>query len=107
MQLKRKIFQIPVFWKKRIILEQANQSYRSIKLGVFAKNEALFVQFQQTPSGKSIQIRMIHCLNANGLGQPEGYIRVHSPLRPDMYGLYWLRFKKLTKKDNQWLLEFF
>ena len=44
---------------------------------------------------------MLHCLSANDYGQPERSRNVHSPLHPDIMDLD----KKLTTKDNQWLLK--
>ena len=91
------------FEKGASILEQANQHYCCLKLGVFATRWGLVVQFHQTPSGKSIHIRMVHCLSANGLGQPEA-IQKDSQSAPFTYVWTWTG-KKLTKKDNLWLLK--
>ena len=44
---------------------------------------------------------MLHCLSANDYGQPERSRKFHSPLHPDIMDLD----KKLTTKDNQWLLK--
>ena len=44
---------------------------------------------------------MLHCLSANDYGQPERCRKFHSPLHPDIMDLD----KKLTTKDNQWLLK--
>ena len=46
---------------------------------------------------------MLHCLSANDYGQPERSRKFHSPLHPDIMDLD----KKLTTKDNQWLLKIF
>ena len=100
LQLKRKIFQIPVFLKKKRINFGARKlKYRRLKLGVFATKWGPFVFL--TSAGKSIQIRMLHCLSANDYGQPERSRKFHSPLHPDIMDLD----KKLTTKDNQWLLK--
>ena len=48
-----------------------------------------------------MQIRMLHCLSANDYGQPERSRKFHSPLHSDIMDLD----KKLTTKDNQWLLK--
>ena len=44
---------------------------------------------------------MLHCLSANDYGQPERSRKFHSPLHPDIMDLD----KKLTTKENQWLLK--
>ena len=46
---------------------------------------------------------MVYCLSANDYGQPERSRKFHSPLHPDIMNLD----KKLTTKDNQWLLKVF
>ena len=84
--IKKKDLSNSFFLKKHAsVLEQANQSYRCLKLAVLQQSWALFVQFQQAPSGKSIQIRMVHCLSVNDYGLPKGSRRFHSPLHPDIY----------------------
>ena len=44
---------------------------------------------------------MLHCLSANDYGQPKRSRKFHSPLHSDIMDLD----KKLTTKDNQWLLK--
>ena len=46
---------------------------------------------------------MVHCLSGNDYGQLERSGKFHSPLHPDIMDLD----KKLTAKDNQWLLKVF
>ena len=44
---------------------------------------------------------MLDCLSANDYGQPERSRKLHSPFHLDIMDLD----KKLTTKDNQWLLK--
>ena len=99
LQLKRKIFQIPVFWKKRINFGARKLKLPPLKVRRFCDKVGTFCPFDTF--WKSIQIRMLHCLSANDYGQPERSRKFHSPLHPDIMDLD----KKLTTKDNQWLLK--
>ena len=95
-QLKRKIFQIPVFWKKRINFGASKLKLPPLKVRRFCDKVGTFCPFDIF-----WKIQMLHCLSANDYGQHERSRKFHSPLHPDIMDLD----KKLTTKDNQWLLK--
>ena len=71
------------FEKSASILEQANQ-LPALIVWRFCNKTRPFFPIPEDTFWKIHPDKNGHCNSANGLGQSEGSIRIHSPLRPDM-----------------------